>query len=76
MGEKNSHQRGELTRDIRQEMERDLMKQEAKRNVRMLGDRNNIFDRTVGGTISLKKPRAVLDESNYNNDLYKRYNQL
>ena len=49
-------------------MERDLMKQEAKRNVRMHGDHNNIFDRTIGGTISLKKPK-VMDESNYNNDL-------
>lgn len=38
----------------------------------MHGDHNNIFDRTIGGTISLKKPK-VMDESNYDNDLYKKY---
>jgi hypothetical protein len=56
-------------------MERDLIKQEAKRNVRMLGDHNNMFDRTVGGGISLKKPRVckVSDQYDYNNDLYKKY---
>ena len=79
MGERNSQQRGQLARDIRQEMERDLMKQEAQRNVRMLGDDNNIFDRTVGGGIALKKPSVPCvskpgeDRSKYNNDLYKKY---
>ena len=70
-------QRGQLTRDIRQEMERDLIKQEAKRNVRMLGDHNNMFDRTVGGGISLKKSCVckVSDQYEYNNDLYSNFKQ-